>query len=295
MQQVQKAVFRAKGLPYILLLPQMVIIVVFFFWPAAQALFQSLYMQDPFGLSSEFVWFENFELLFKDMDYISSIGTSFLFSSLVAFSSLAVALFLAMSASGVKKGETFYKTMIIWPYAVAPVVAGVLWMFLFNPTVGVISWMLGQAGIKWNYVLIDYQAFILVVVAASWKQVSYNFLFFIAGLQNIPQTLVEAAAIDGAGPSRRFWRIIFPMLSPTTFYLLVMNVVYSFFETFGIIHQVTKGGPGQATTILVYKVYKDGYLGLNLGSSSAQSVILMFIVICLTVLQFRFVERKVEY
>lgn len=295
MQQAQKAVFRSKGLPYILLLPQMTIIVIFFFWPAVQALFYSFFMQDPFGLSSEFVWFENFQMLFTDKEYLASVGISFLFSFMVAFSSLSLALFLAMSASGVRRGETFYKTMIIWPYAVAPVVAGVLWMFLFNPTVGVITWVLGNMGLKWNYVLVDWQAFLLVVAAASWKQVSYNFLFFTAGLQNIPMTLVEAASIDGASPTRKFWQIIFPLLSPTTFYLLVMNIVYSFFETFGIIHQVTKGGPGQSTTILVYKVYKDGYLGLNLGYSSAQSVILMIIVIVLTVLQFRFVERKVEY
>ena len=295
MPQTPKAVFRSRGLPYLLLLPQMTIVAVFFFWPAAQALFQSLYMQDPFGLSREYVGLENFVLLFRDREYLWSIAASFLFGSAVAVCSLAAALLLAMSVSGVRKAGGFYKTMIIWPYAVAPVVAGVLWMFLFNPTAGTISWVLRRLGIDWNYLLIDTQAFLLVVIAASWKQVSYNFLFFVAGLQNIPRALVEAAAIDGAGPLARFRKVILPLLSPTTFYLLVMNVVYSFFETFGVIHQVTKGGPGQATTILVYKVYKDGYLGLNLGSSSAQSVVLMLIVIVLTVLQFRFVERKVEY
>ena len=273
----------------------MIIIVVFFFWPAGQALVQSLFMQDPFGLSQEFVWFENFTNLFKNPEYLNSIVVSFQFSFFVAGTALILSLFFAMSASHVKRGELFYKTMIIWPYAVAPVVAGVLWMFLFNPTVGIISWLLRQMGINWNYLLNPTQAFILVVISASWKQISYNFLFFIAGLQNIPMTLVEAAAIDGAGPTRRFWQVIFPLLSPTTFYLIVMNSIYSFFETFGIIHQITQGGPGQATNILVYKVYKDGYLGLNLGSSAAQSVILMCIVIVLTMLQFRFVERRVEY
>jgi sn-glycerol 3-phosphate transport system permease protein len=293
--QTQKAVFKGILLPYLLLLPQMIIIVVFFFWPAGQALMQSMFMQDPFGISKEFVGFENFENLFKNPEYLSSVGISFTFSFFVAGTALTVSLFLAMSASHVYKGELVYKTLIIWPYAVAPVVAGVLWMFLFNPTVGVVAWLLRQMGVTWNYLLDPIQAFALVVIAASWKQISYNFLFFIAGLQNIPNTLVEAAAIDGAGPTRRFWKVIFPLLSPTTFYLLVMNIIFSFFETFGIIHQVTQGGPGQATNIMVYKVYKDGYLGLDLGSSSAQSVILMIIVIVLTVLQFRFVERKVEY
>lgn len=293
--QTQKAVFKGILLPYLLLLPQMIIIVVFFFWPAGQALMQSMFMQDPFGISQEFVGFENFNNLFKNPEYLNSVGVSFLFSLFVAGTALTVSLFLAMSASHVQRGELVYKTLIIWPYAVAPVVAGVLWMFLFNPTVGVVAWLLKGMGISWNYLLNPTQAFSLVVIAASWKQISYNFLFFIAGLQNIPNTLVEAAAIDGAGPTRRFWKVIFPLLSPTTFYLLVMNIIYSFFETFGIIHQVTEGGPGQATNIMVYKVYKDGYLGLDLGSSSAQSVILMIIVIVLTVLQFRFVERKVEY
>jgi len=289
--RIQKAVFKGILLPYLLLLPQMIIIVVFFFWPAGQALMQSMFMQDPFGISKEFVGFENFENLFKNPEYLSSVGISFTFSFFVAGTALTVSLFLAMSASHVYKGELVYKTLIIWPYAVA----GVLWMFLFNPTVGVVAWLLRQMGVTWNYLLDPIQAFALVVLAASWKQISYNFLFFIAGLQNIPNTLVEAAAIDGAGPTRRFWKVIFPLLSPTTFYLLVMNIIFSFFETFGIIHQVTQGGPGQATNIMVYKVYKDGYLGLDLGSSSAQSVILMIIVIVLTVLQFRFVERKVEY
>ncbi|MEW5814225.1 MAG: sn-glycerol-3-phosphate ABC transporter permease UgpA [Spirochaetota bacterium] len=291
-----RVTFRAKGLPYLLVLPQMVIIFMFFFWPAGQALLQSFYMQDAFGLSLQFVGLENFSVLFTDSIYLKSIGTSFLFSFFVTFTSLSSALFLAVIVTKIRKRGLFYKTMIIWPYAVAPIVAGVLWMFLFNPTVGIISYALKKGfGIGWNHILNGAQAFILVVIAASWKQISYNFLFFTAGLQNIPETLLEAAAIDGASPVRRFWGVVFPLLKPTTFYLLVMNIVYAFFETFGIIQQVTAGGPGHATNIMVFKVYRDGFLGLDLGSSSAQSVILMAIVIILTLLQFRFIERKIEY
>lgn len=288
--------FSSKGLPYILVLPQMVIVAVFFFWPALQAIYQSLYVQDAFGLSLIFVGFENYVKLFKDPSYIDSLVRSFVFSGLVAFSAMIIALFLAVQANRKIRGATFYKTMLVWPYAVATLVAGVLWLFLFNPNVGIIAYFLKHSlGIEWNHLLKAGQAFLLVTIAASWKQISYNFVFFLAGLQNVPLNLVEAAAIDGASPMRRFWAIIFPLLSPTTFYLLVMNLVYAFFETFPIIHQVTWGGPGQATSILVYKVYKDGVINLDLGGSAAQSVILMLIVIGLTVLQFRFVERKVNY
>jgi len=288
--------FSSKGLPYVLVLPQMVIVFLFFFWPALQAMYQSVYVQDAFGLSLIFVGLENYRKLFTDPSYIDSLWRSFAFSFLVAASSMVIALFLAVQANRRMRGSTFYKTMLIWPYAVATLVAGVLWLFLFNPNVGVIAYFLKHSfGIDWNHLLKAGQAFLLVTVAASWRQISYNFVFFLAGLQNVPSTLVEAAAIDGAGPLRRFWSIIFPLLSPTTFYLLVMNLVYSFFETFPIIHQVTWGGPGQATSILVYKVYKDGVINLDLGGSSAQSVVLMLIVIGLTILQFRFIERKVNY
>ena len=287
--------FHSKGLPYLLVLPQMVIVCIFFFWPAFQAVLQSLYIQDAFGLSLIFVGLENYGKLFADPSYMDSLVRSFGFSAVVAVSAMASALFLAVQANKRIWGKTFYTTMLVWPYAVATLVAGILWMFLFNPTVGVIAWVLSRMGMDWNYLVKGDQAFALVVLAASWKQISYNFVFFIAGLQNVPVALVEAAAIDGGGPMTRFWRVIFPLLSPTTFYLLVMNLVYAFFETFPIIHQVTQGGPNQATNILVYKVYKDGVINLDLGSSAAQSVMLMLIVIGLSALQFRFVERKVEY
>jgi len=288
--------FSSKGLSYLLVMPQMVIVFIFFFWPAAQAIWQSLFIQDPFGLSMIFVGLENYGKLFGDPAYLDSLVRSFLFAGFVAFTALTIALFLAVQTNKKIKGTTFYKTMLTWPYAVATFVAGILWLFMFNPTVGIVAYFLKHNfGVEWNHLLKANQAFLLVTLAASWKQISYNFVFFLAGLQNVPVTLVEAASIDGAGPSRRFWSIVFPLLSPTSFYLLVMNLVYAFFETFPIIHQVTWGGPGQATSILVYKVYKDGVINLDLGSSAAQSVVLMVLVIGLTVLQFRFIERKVTY
>jgi ABC-type sugar transport systems, permease components len=288
--------FSAKGLPYLLVLPQMAIVIVFFFLPAGQAIMQSLYVQDPFGMSSKFAGFANYSRLFHDKSYFASFGVSFAYAGVVAFSAMIVALFLAVQANKKIRGGTFYKTMMIWPYAVATMVAGVLWLFMFNPNVGVIAYFLKHGlGIDWNYLLNGGQAFFLVAASASWKQVAYDFVFFLAGLQSVPETLVEAAAIDGASLSMRFWKIVFPLLSPTTFYLLVMNLVYAFFETFPIIHQVTAGGPGQSTSILVYRVWKDGVINLDLGGSAAQSVVLMAIVIVLTVLQFRFIERKVTY
>jgi sn-glycerol 3-phosphate transport system permease protein len=288
--------FAGKGLPYLLVLPQMVVVFMFFFWPAAQAMWQSLYIQDAFGLSLTFVGLENYGKLFKDPLYLDSLVRSFVYAGLVAFTAMTVALFLAVQANRRIRGALFYKTMLVWPYAVATLVAGVLWLFMFNPNIGVVSYLLSKRfGVAWNYLLDDRQAFLLVTLAASWKQISYNFVFFVAGLQNVPASLVEASAIDGAGPVKRFWRIVFPLLSPTTFYLLVMNLVYAFFETFPIIHQVTQGGPNRATTMLVYKVYRDGVFNLDLGSSSAQSVVLMILVIALTIVQFRFVERRVTY
>jgi len=288
--------FSSKGLPYLLVLPQMVIVIIFFFWPAAQAVWQSFFLQDPFGGTIIFVGLENYLKLFTDPDYGASFVVSVLFAISVAVSSMGLALFLAIQANKKIRFDSFYKTMLIWPYAVATMVAGVLWLFMFNPNVGVIAWLLQKRlGMEWNHLLNSNQAFLLITIAASWKQIAYNFVFFLAGLQSVPATLVEAAAIDGAGPTKRFWKIIFPLLSPTTFYLLVMNLVYGFFETFPIIHQVTAGGPGKATSVLVYKVWRDGVINLDLGGSSAQSVILMVMVIGLTVFQFRFVERKVNY
>lgn len=287
--------FKPSVLPYILVAPQLIITLVFFIWPASQALYQSLLIQDAFGFSKEFVWFDNFKELFADDYYLQTFKRTFFFSLIVAFSSLSISLVLAAMADRVLRAAAIYRTLLIWPYAVAPVVAGALWMFMFDPTIGVLAYMLDFLGVDWNHRLQGSQAMALIIFAATWKQISYNFLFFFAGIQAIPRSLIEAAAIDGAGPGRRFWTIIFPLISPTTFFLLVMNLIYAFFETFGIVHAITKGGPVKATEILVYKVYNDGFIGLDLGGSAAQSVILMVIVIGLTVIQFRYIERRVEY
>jgi len=291
----KRVTFRENWVAYLLVTPQIAITLVFFIWPASQALYQSVRIEDPFGLSGRFVWFDNFKALFRDPNYLDSMEVTVVFSLAVTFSALAVALLLAAFADRVIKGALGYNTLIILPYAVAPAVAGVLWLFMFHPTVGIIAYMLTGFGVNWNHFLNGTHAMTLVVIAAAWKQVSYNFLFFLAGMQAIPKSLIEAAAIDGAGPGKRFWTIVFPLLSPTAFFLLVVNVIYAFFETFAIIHAVTGGGPARATNILVYKVYSDGFVGLDFGSSAAQSVILMAIVITLTVLQFRYVERRVQY
>ena len=293
---VEKRVrFTSAWLPWALLAPQVVVILVFFFWPAGQALVQSLQQQDAFGMSSEWVGLDNFRRLFADETYLASFKTTAVFSALVAVLGLVSALTLAVFADRVVKGSGIYKTLLIWPYAVAPAVAGVLWLFMFAPSVGVVSYALGQLGFSWNSLLNSNHAMALIVMAAVWKQISYNFLFFLAGLQSIPKSLIEAAAIDGAGPWRRFWTILFPLLSPTTFFLLVINVVYAFFDTFAIVDAATQGGPGKDTAILVYKVYYDGFKAMDMGGSAAQSVVLMVIVVALTVVQFRFVEKKVNY
>jgi sn-glycerol 3-phosphate transport system permease protein len=291
----KRVTFGGVLLPALLLAPQLLITLVFFIWPASQALRQSVLRQDPFGLRTAFVWFDNFERVLSDPGYLYSVQVTVVFSVAVTLLGLSVALILAMMADRVIKGAAVYKTILIWPYAVAPAIAGVLWLFMFNPSVGIIAYLLRGIGISWNHQLNGTQAMILVVIAAAWKQISYNFLFFLAGLQAIPKSLIEAAAIDCAGPWRRFWTIIFPLLSPTTFFLIVVNVVYAFFETFAIIHAVTQGGPARATEILVYKVFRDGFIALDLGGSAAQSVILMLIVVSLTVVQFRFIERRVQY
>jgi sn-glycerol 3-phosphate transport system permease protein len=291
----KRVVFRNRLLPYLLVAPQLVITLVFFIWPAGQALFQSLLIQDAFGLSTRFVWFENFERLFRDAYYLNAFQVTLIFSAATAGLALAAALLLAVMADRVIRGAVGYKTLLIAPYAIAPVVAGVLWLFMFNPTVGIIAYILRGLGYTWNHQLNGTQALLLVILASAWKQISYNFLFFLAGLQAIPKAVIEAAAIDGAGPGRRFWRIVFPLLSPTTFFLIVVNLVYAFFDTFGVIHAVTGGGPAKATETLVYKVFNDGFIGLDFGGSAAQSVILMAIVIGLTVIQFRYIERRVVY
>ena len=288
-------VFPNKVLPYLLVAPQLAITLVFFYWPASQALYQSMLREDPFGLNSSFVWFDNFERVLSDPSYLNSIKVTAVFSVATAFVAMATALLLAVMADRVVRGRGIYRTLLIWPYAVAPAIAGMLWLFLFNPSIGTLAYGLRWLGIAWDPLLNGTDAMVLVVAAASWKQISYNFLFFVAGLQAIPRTLIEAAAIDGAGPTKRFWTIVFPLLAPTTFFLLVINTTYAFIDTFGIIHAVTGGGPGKATETLVYKLYNDGFVNLILGDSAAQSVILMIIVIALAVFQFRFVEKRVHY
>jgi len=287
--------FHSWWLPWVLIAPQMAIVLVFFFWPAGQAVYQSVLTEDAFGTSTEFVGLLNFQRLWSDATYLSSFWTTAVFSVLVAGIGLAVALLLAVMADRVIKGAAFYKTLLIWPYAVAPAVAGVLFLFMFAPSVGVVSYALQHLGVDWNHLLDDDHAMALIVMAAVWNQISYNFLFFLAGLQSIPKSLIEAAAIDGARPWRRFWTIVFPLLSPVTFFLLVINIVYAFFNTFGIVDTATQGGPGKATSILVYRLYYDGFKALDLGGSAAQSVVLMIIVVTLTVIQFRYVEKKVQY
>ena len=291
----KRVIFRGMALPLLLVLPQIAITAIFFFYPAGQAIWQSLFIPDPFGLSMRFVGLGNFEFLLSDPFYRASFLTTAIFSTLVTASSMGVALYLAVLADRLIKGAGAYRTLLIWPYAVAPAVAGVLWLFMFNTRVGVVTWYLGLLGYDWNHVLNSAEAMGLVVAASAWGRISYNFLFFLAGLQAIPRSVIEAAAIDGARFWTRFRTIVFPLLSPTTFFLLVVNVVYAFFETFGVIHTITSGGPQQATTTLVYKVYADGFVGQDLGSSSAQSVILLVVVGILTVVQFKYIERRVHY
>jgi sn-glycerol 3-phosphate transport system permease protein len=291
----RRVVFSGWLFPAALLLPQLAVTVVFFFWPAGQAIVQSVQGGDAFGLSTRFVGGDNFATLFADPNYLFSFAVTAFFSVCVALLALAPGLLLAVMADRVVRGATFYKTVLLLPYAIAPAIAGVLWMFLFNPTIGVVAAWLRWAGVDWNYLLNGRQAMLLVILAAAWKQISYNFLFFLAGLQAIPPSLLEASAIDGATPRRRFWTIVFPLLAPTSFFLIVVNIVYAFFDTFGVIHNVTEGGPDKATEILVYKVWYDGIVGLDLGGSAAQSVVLMAIVIGLTAIQFRFIERRVHY
>ena len=291
----KRVTFPSSWLPYLLVAPQIAITVVFFFWPASQAIFQSVLQEDAFGLSSKFVGLDNFVRVFEDPTYLSSFKITVVFSIAVSVVSLSVGLLFAVMADRVIRGAGLYKTFLVWPYAVAPAVAGVLWGFLFNPTVGVISAWLKSAGYNWNYLVNGDQALFLLTLATSWNRVPYNFLFFLAGLQSIPKSLIEAAAIDGAGPGRRFWDIAFPLLSPTAFFLMVVTTVYTFFDTFGAVHAVTGGGPAKATEILVFKVYNDSFRALDLGGSAAQSVVLMVIVIGLTFVQFKYIERKVHY
>ncbi|MCP4347309.1 MAG: sn-glycerol-3-phosphate ABC transporter permease UgpA [Desulfobacterales bacterium] len=292
----KKAYFTSKTLPYFLILPQVLVTVTFFYWPALQGLAQSLMISDPFGLHSRFVWFDNYITLFKDPLYLKSVFITLLFSASTAFTAISIGLFIAAMANRALKFKPLIRTMLIWPYAVAPAISGILWLFLLHPSFGVVALAFKKwFGFDWNPVLSGTDALVMVIMASSWKQISYNFVFFVAGMQAIPTSLMEAAAMDGAGPFRRFWTITLPLLSPTLFFVTVMNIIFSFFETFGIIHTVTQGGPGGATNILVYKVYQDGFIGLDLGSSAAQSIVLMSLIIVITLLQFKYVERKVQY
>jgi sn-glycerol 3-phosphate transport system permease protein len=293
---IKRSFFTSKRLPYLLILPQFLITATFFYWPALQGLVQSVMRSDPFGHHSTFIWLENFTALFTDPLYLKSIGTTLFFSASVATVSISVGLFIATMANRALKAKAVIRTMLVWPYAVAPAISGILWLFLLHPSYGVVAIAIKRwFGIDWNPVLDGKDALFMVVMASAWKQISYNFIFFIAGMQAIPGSLIEAAAMDGASPFRRFWKITLPLLSPTLFFVTVMNIIYSFFETFGVIHMMTQGGPGGATNILVYKVYQDGFIGLDLGSSAAQSIVLMTLIIVITLLQFKYVERKVQY
>lgn len=291
----KQGVFQHKILPYFLLAPQLIVIFMFFFWPAGQVLWQSFHLEDPFGFHSVFVGLENFRELLANNNYRRSFLVTAQFSFWVAFVGLSISMLLAVMANRLVRGALMYRTLLIWPYAVATAVAGVLWLFMFSPAIGVFAAWLAKFGVKWNPHLNANDAMILVVLASVWKQISYNFLFFLAGLQAIPRSLIEAAAIDGAGPVRRFWSIVFPLLFPTALFLLVVNVIYAFFDTFAVIDLVTQGGPENSTAILVYKVYNTGLKGLDMSSSAAQSVVLMFIVIALTLFQFRYIDRRVNY
>ena len=291
----RRAIFPGRLLPYLLVAPQLAVVLVFFYWPAVQAVVQSTLRQDPFGLRTELVWFENFRRILTDPFYLGALRTTFLFSAAVILLAMSAGLLLAVTADKQIRGATVYKTLLIWPYAVAPAVAAALWLFIFHPTIGLVGRMLIRAGIPWDYTLNGAHALLLVVLASAWKQVSYNFIFFLAGLQSIPPSLIEAAAVDGAGGRQRFWKVVFPLLSPTTFFLLIVNMIYAFFDTFGVIHSLTRGGPGKATETLIYKVYTDGVINLDLGGSAAQSVILLLVVITLTAIQFKYIERRVYY
>lgn len=293
---IKRSHFTSRFLAYLLITPQILVTLTFFYWPAAQGLLQSVMLSDPFGQRNQFVWLDNFIGIFTDALYLKSVGITLAFSFAVAVLAILTGLLIATMANRALIAKTPIRTLLIWPYAVAPAISGILWLFLLHPSFGVIAiFIKRRLGIDWNPVLNGTDAFILVVLASAWKQISYNFVFFMAGLQAVPHSLIEAAAMDGAGPFRRFWAITLPLLSPTLFFLMVMNVIYAFFETFGVIHTVTQGGPGGATTTLVYKVYQDGFIGLNLGSSAAQSVVLMALIVTITVLQFKYVERKVQY
>jgi sn-glycerol 3-phosphate transport system permease protein len=293
---IKRSIFKSRGLPYLLILPQILITITFFYWPAIQGILQSFKLTDPFGQRSKFVWFDNFTELLVDPLYLKSVGITLTFSFGTAFVSISLGLIIAAMANRALRFKSLIRTMLIWPYAVAPVISGILWLFLLHPSFGVVAiFMEKYLQIDWNPVLDGGDAMAMIIMASAWKEISYNFVFFVAGMQAIPKSLIEAAALDGAGPFTRFFRISLPLLSPTLFFLMVMNIIYAFFETFGIIHVITQGGPGGSTNTMVYKIYQDGFVGLNLGSSAAQSVLLMMLIIGITIIQFKYVEKKVQY
>jgi sn-glycerol 3-phosphate transport system permease protein len=288
----RRTTFGGWALPAALVLPQLLLTIFFFLWPAGQAVWQSVMRQDAFGIRTVFVGFENFSDLFEDPLYLDSALRTVVFCAAVAALSMGVALLLAVFADREIRGRGWYRTLLIWPYAIAPAIAAVLWILLLHPQIGVLSHGLAALGIAWDYKLNGGQALLVVILASGWKQVSYNFIFFLAGLQSIPRSVVEAARMDGARGWRRFRTITLPLLAPTSFFLLVVNLVYAAFDTFGTIQALTQGGPGKSTETLVVKVYRDGVVNLDLGSSAAQSVVLMLGVIVLTAVQFRFLGRR---
>lgn len=292
---MKRQLFQHPTLPYILVLPQVLIIGIFFVWPAAQAVYQSFVLEDAFGLGSQFVWFENYESIFSDRQYVVSAIFTAIFSTLVAFFSMALALLFAVKADAIIKGANTYKILLIWVYAVAPAVAGIVGTFLFTRNLGPLYNLLVASGWDFNPQVNVADAAFTVILVSVWKQVSVNFIYFLAGLQSIPNYVREAALIDCKSGFRRFWTITFPLLAPTGFFVLVINITYAFFDTFGVIDTMTRGSPAGGTNTLVYKVYQDGFLGLDLGGSSAQSVVLMILVLVLTMIQFRFIERKIHY
>ena len=293
---MKRSVFRNRALPYLLLLPQLAVTVVFFFWPAWESLRLSFFRTSAFGDRVTFVGLDNFTKLLGDPDYYQSVLNSFVFAFGVTGIGVGAGLLVAALATQKIRGLTVYRTAVLWPYGIAAPIAGIIFLFMFHPSYGVLPyWLSFVSGYEFNWLLKGWVAMALVIVATAWTHVGYNIAFFLAGLLAIPESVLEAASVDGAGSLRRFALIVFPLLAPITFYLVVVNLIFSFFGSFGMIHAVTQGGPGGATEIMVFKVYKDGFIGLNMGSSAAQSVMLMIVVIGLTALQFRFVERRITY
>jgi sn-glycerol 3-phosphate transport system permease protein len=291
----KRVLFDDRLLPYLLVAPQLLIIFVFFYWPSGQALFWAFTLEPPFGGAARWVGWRNFEDVLASPTYRRAVLNTLVFALSTSAISLFLGLVFAIFADRGLRGIVIYKTAVMWPYAVAAPVAAVIWQFIFQPSIGFVGMLNHWRPGIWNPNTNGLHAMVMVVVASCWISITFNFVFFLAGLQAIPNSLVEAAAMDGAGPVRRWFDLVFPLISPTFFLLIVLNVSTSFTEGFGVINVMTQGGPGGATEILVYKIYRDGFLGLDFSSSSAQSVILMGLVIMVTLLQFRIIERRVHY